>query len=550
MGESWMGKACKLARALLAVGLLAAAGLTGATARAQNADSLDELIRKYPLVKQEDRQLLRVSLADVLRLALAGNHAVQAATASLAASGQGLVAAQERLQPTLSSNIQYGHQVSGGLFFNAPSGGPSPFVSVSGLDSTTFTTSVSKQDLNGVTYSLNYQEVRNQGQVYSIANEGDTPTTTIPLNSPKDASTTTGQVTIPLAQNAGREFNSIPVRQAEVSEQLARIGILSQEVSVLTTAAQTYWNLVGQLELVGVAQQAVQLDQQLVGENQVKLQAGVLSPADVLASQTQLARDQLSLVQARLGVRTFEDQVRAALGMENYAYGFQPTDTPAVRDEKLNPQQQLEEVYRFNPTLANLRANLESNSYNLLSAQNSAKPQLNANLSYVFNGYSKEPFVGPQYYLQSQTQGYVAALTYSVPLFDKVGPANIENQVLQRQALDLQLKDTQTQLGIQLQTALRNLRSAQEQVTTARVAVQLAQVQLQNEIEKLRQGRSTSFLVAQLQQQLSQAQQQEIAARVQYELNDLQRIVLTGEIYPRYNLNSHAGPLPQPPPGP
>lgn len=209
-----------------------------------------------------------------------------------------------------------------------------------------------------------------------------------------------------------------------------------------------------------------------------------------------------------------------------------------LRPPDYDPAEELDRVYRNNPDLASLQASLENNGYDLLSAENAAKPQVNLALSYIFNGYSKDPLAGSAYYGQTQTQGYAATLNYTMPLFDKVGPANIQRRILERQSLDLQIRDARTQLNIQLQSALRNIRQAEEQVSTARTAMELASLQLKNEIDKLAQGRSTAYLVAQLQQQLGQAQQQEIAARVQFEQNDMTRMALTGELFSRFGLES------------
>jgi outer membrane protein TolC len=343
-----------------------------------------------------------------------------------------------------------------------------------------------------------------------------------------------------LAQNAGRAINRVPVGQAEVGVRVSRLGTRKQELNTLNTVAQAYWNLVGQLEIVSVNEDAVKLSERLLRDNRVRLQAGTISSADVLASETQLARDRQSLLQARLVALNLEDQLRQAIGLESVDFGIKPGDVPALREANFDPADQIDRVYRNNPDLASLQASLESNGYDLQTAENAAKPQLNLALSYIFNGYSKDPLAGSAYYAQTQTQGYAATLNYTLPLFDKVGPANIQRRLLERQALDLQIRDQRTQLNILLQSALRNIRQAREQVSTARTAMDLARVQLQNEIDKLAQGRSTAFLVAQLQQQLSQAQQLEIAARVQFEQNDSSRRTLTGELYSHFGLQSSA----------
>jgi hypothetical protein len=99
-------------------------------------------------------------------------------------------------------------------------------------------------------------------------------------------------------------------------------------------------------------------------------------------------------------------------------------------------------------------------------------------------------------------------------------------------------------LSVQLQTALRNLKLAEEQVNTAREALRLAEVQHRNEMERFRLGRSTAFQVSQFQQQLLEARLAEIQARVGFERNDVQRLVLTNRLLEHYNLTPPPGQKP------
>ena len=497
------------------------------------------LLGRFPPVVENGRLLAKVSLKDLLQLVMERNLALQASQVSEDAARQTLKAAQERLQPTFSSALSSAKTISPFLSSTTATPSGSAFLFLSGVNTETLSAGVSQQDWLGNTYSLTYSETSFQAYLGTLQRPGDTPVFASP-SAFKDYSSLTGTVTIPLAQNFGRAFNRIPVGQAEVGVRSARLATRKEQLTTLNAVAQAYWNLVGQLEIVGVNGEAVQLDQRLLSDNRVRLQAGTIAPADVLATEAQLAKDQFNLVQSRLQAFNLEDQLRQAIGLEAIDFGFKPVDVPEVRAAAYDPADQLARVYRNNPDLATLQENLESNAYDLLSAENSAKPQLNLALSYMYNGYSKDPFVGSNYYGQTETQGYAATLNYSLPLFDRVGPANIQRRVLERQAIELNIRDTRTSLNIQLQTALRNIQQAEEQEAAARTSVDLARVQLKNEIDKLTQGRSTAFTVAQLQQQLALSEQLEIAARVQFEQNDANRMSLTAELFDHYGLKTEA----------
>lgn len=472
--------------------LLCMSAVWPAAGRAADAAGQELVLGRLPAESEQGRKLAAVGLKDILALVLERNLALQANRVSQGASRQSLTAAQERLQPVLSSSLGYSHTVVPGLTPAATFAGPpaTAFVSLLAQDTTTFTTAVTQQDLYGTTYSLNYVEARVQSQNLAILNAGDTPKSTRPAGI-VDVSSLVAAVTVPLAQNAGRDFNRIPVGQAEVGLRQSIVTTQQQEQAALNAAALAYWNLVGQRETVAVFEQAVLLNEQLVRDNQQRVRAGTRVPADVLASKTQLALDRRNLVQARLQALNLEDQLRAAVGLDTAEFGFKPTDAPALRPATETPEQQLERVYRNNPLLASLQASLDSKDYDVLAARNAAKPLVNVALNYTLNGYSKDVLGGTANFDQSRTQGETAALNASAPLRDRVGPANIQRRLEERRALELQLRDQRNSLRIQLLNVLRNIDLAREQIATARTAVTLAQLQLDNEVKRLQLGSST-----------------------------------------------------------
>jgi len=272
----------------------------------------------------------------------------------------------------------------------------------------------------------------------------------------------------------------------------------------------------------------------------VRMQAGTRVPADVQATETQLAVDRRSLLQAKLQALNLEDQLRAALALDIQDIGIKPVDAPILRTADYDVNQQRQLVYANSPVLTTLLANQENNKYDQITARNANKPQVNVAASFTALGTGNQGTDGFNRFDNSSTQGNSAALNVSTPLLDKVGPANVQRRVNEGQSLDLQVRDQRNTLNIQLQTDLRGIRAAQEQIGAAHSAVILAQTQLANEVKRLSLGASTPFTVAQLQQQLSAAEQQEIAAQIQFELTDLARMVLTGEVYGTYGLQSYA----------
>ncbi len=533
-----MSQLCRRVLPVLIAGVAALCGALGA--QAQTVDpQIQELIRRFPIEEVDGRRVVRVSVRDVLELAQQRSLSISSSRLGESAAQNSLVAADARNTTTLTTSLQQGRSIS------QSSTSLGNYRDLIGADAETLTATLSKKDDLGITYGLSYQEVRSRLHTITIPSAGDASKLDAVKGFPtdwKDSSALTGSVTVPLGKNGGRDYNLIPVRQAEVALKRSQAGTRKTELDLLSQVAQTYWQLVGAIETVRVRQEAVKLSEQLLADNRVRLQAGVLSPADVQATESQLAQDRQNLLTARLQVLAIEDQVRAALNLEGLEVGLFPKDTPTLRAEKFELTGQLNQMYRNVPDLQLTQSDIETAKYVLLAQKNNDRTQLDLNVFYNLNGYTNDPFTGTQYYGDKNQQGYGILLTYTLPLFDRATPATIQQLALQQQQVELRYSDQKSSLSVSLQTALRNIQLAQESVATAREALRLAEVQLNNEIERFRLGRSTAFTVSQLQQALNVSRLAEIQARVTFEQNDMQRLVLTGDLYSQYQLPA---PVPQ-----
>jgi outer membrane protein TolC len=513
------------------LGVIAGVALLGG-AQAQTLDpGIQELVRRYPIETVDGRQVVRVSVRDVLDLAIERSLTISAARLGEVAARDSLTAADARNNPNLVNSLQHGRSISN-------SSSVADFRDLVAADADTFTSALTKKDDFGITYGITYQEMRSKLTAIQIAKAGGNSTTSdIPNYSDyKDSSALSASVTVPLGKNGGRDYNLIPVRQAEVGLRRSQAGTRKIQLDLLSQVAQTYWILVGAIETVRVREEAVKLSGQLLADNRVRLQAGVLSPADVQATEAQLAQDRLNLLDARGQVLAIEDQVRAALNLEGLDVGLMPKDTPTLRPEEFELKSQMDLMYRWIPDLQLTQADIETAANTLKQVKNNDRTQMDLSMFYVFNGYSKDPFAGTSYYGDKNLQGYGVLLTYTLPLFDQATPANIQAQQLAKQQVELKYSDQKSQLSVSLQSALRNIKLSQNSVAAARESVRLAEVQFNNEIERFRLGRSTAFTVSQLQQALYVARLAEIQARVTFERNDVQRLVLTGELYKQFNL--------------
>jgi len=262
----------------------------------------------------------------------------------------------------------------------------------------------------------------------------------------------------------------------------------------------------------------------------------VLSPADVKVSETQLAQDRQNLLSSRVDQSRIEDQVRAALDLGALDYGLKPVESPTLRQGPFDLNALLLKTFANDPSLANLQANLEANRYQTEEALNKDRTNLDLALKYTLNGYGRDTSDATGNLSQTDLHGYGATLTWTVPLFDTTTRETIAQRRIERAQIELRVSNARSELTVQMQAVRRLLQLNDEAVRTARITVSLQNELLQNEIERFKLGESTSFQVAQVQQDFLRAQQSEILARINYEKTFLELLLITGDIYSQYGL--------------
>ena len=525
---------------IFSVALVAAALVVarGAPIRAQQGPDLEALLKSYGFqLKQEDgRQVVEVTLHQVLQLALERNLTLQSVRFGETVAQSALRAASDRFTPTLANSADYNRTLVPSLSVT-----PSTLVELRGTSGVTLSSQITKPTETGLSYSLKYTERQAHAVSNSIPISGGSDTGLL-SGSSVSISALTGSLTVPFGQDAGRDFNALPQRRAEAALTGSQLTIQQNQLTLLQATASTYWDLVATLENLSVQQEAVKLSEQLLRDNRQRLQAGVLSPFDVQVSETQLARDRQSLAAAKAEVLRIEDLARALLNLQTIDFQVRPVDRPKVHKIEEPYTDLLRRLYDYSPDIRQLENQLRLNNLDLQNAQNGDRANLDLQLFYTAQGIGGSAFGGVSGFSKTGLDSYGATLTWTVPLFNVQTPEAIRQATLARQQIQLQLDSRRSDLNVQLQGVLRQIQVAQEQVDAAVLARKLADEQLKNEIERFRVGESTSFQVAQSQQGAASAQVQEILARLNFERNFLQLEVLTGDIYRHYDLTPSESP--------
>ena len=113
-----------------------------------------------------------------------------------------------------------------------------------------------------------------------------------------------------LLQNRGRLVNTRQILQGQNNEKISEIQFEIQLINFIAQAQKAYWDLVFAGEDLNVKQRSLELANQTLDENKMKVDIGTLAPIDVVQTQADVASRQEQVVVSTYNVTTSEDQIK------------------------------------------------------------------------------------------------------------------------------------------------------------------------------------------------------------------------------------------------
>ena len=113
-----------------------------------------------------------------------------------------------------------------------------------------------------------------------------------------------------LLRDRGRLINLHQIMQGQNTEKISEIGFEIQLTNLIVQAQKSYWDLVFAGQDLNVKQRSLELAQQTLDENKMKVEIGTLAPIDVVQTQADVASRRDLLVVSTYNVTAAEDQIK------------------------------------------------------------------------------------------------------------------------------------------------------------------------------------------------------------------------------------------------
>ena len=331
-------------------------------------------------------------------------------------------------------------------------------------------------------------------------------------------------------------------RQLVVSQINRDISDIDLEETIANTLADVraaYWDLAYAVAAVSVQEQSLELAEQLVRDNQARVEIGTLAPIDVVQAQSESASRRQLLAQAVQTLRTSELTLKRLLvgGTNDELWNAEvtPIDQPFISPTLIDIESAVRNALDRRTDISRIRSQRDINDVTVDTLRNNTLPSLDLVSQLQLTGQGGTQLVnaglgGPTVVeipggyrdainsiVDTDFPIWSVAVQMSYPLGQNSDKAEYARARLQLQQTEVQIRQIELQIATEVTNAALQIDAIQERIDASTAASELAEEQLRAEESKFEVGQSTNYFVVQAQRDLSTAQDTELRAILDYQ---------------------------------
>jgi outer membrane protein TolC len=316
-----------------------------------------------------------------------------------------------------------------------------------------------------------------------------------------------------------------------------------QVMTTVTAVEDAYLNLIFSEESVKVQEKALELAERLLAENKRRVQVGALAPLDEKQAESQVASSRADLLSAQ-AQRDTQQRVLKALLSDDYTNEWAslmivPTDKLLAVAQLYDLQESWRRGLSQGPRLSQARLALEQQRQRVRFQRNQLYPQLDlvGSFGYSAGGAARNYSDALDQISGRDNSFWSFGAQMTIPLGQTTARNSLKAAKAAQEQLALTLKQQEQQTLILIENAIANAQSSFERVDATRQFRLYAQAALEAEQKKLESGKSTSFVVLQLQKDLTDASSAEIRALADYNIALANLALAEGSTFERRKIN-------------
>jgi len=467
-----------------------------------------------------------LSMEDAVKMALENNLGVQAERMNPEIQSWALARATGAYAPSLISSFSRSSSAQP----------PNDFFS-SGATVTT----------NGSTFTQGglQQALKWGGGNYTVTFDGSRGTTlggvvVYPLSLKSDFNAVVNQ---PLLRNFKIDATRLNIGQTKLQQNITDLALQQRVTQTALNVRSAYYNLLGQIAGLQVAQESYDLSKRSLKDNQTRVEVGTMAKIDIVQAEAEVASNEEAVIVQEAAIQRAEDQVRALVMNPSqpgfWTMTFNPIDQATIAPRSIDVDAAVKNALDNRTDIQQLKRQIDQTDLTLKYAQNQKLPgiDLQARYGLVGEGGTRNQYdpsglttdiVGTSVrgfgdvlhdVLGNDFRTWSVAVNFSYPLGTSPADALSAQTRLQRKQFDTSLADLELSVTTAVRDAARQVNTNLKRVEATRKAADLAQQRLDAEQKRFTVGLSSTFELLQAQRDLSAANQRQLQATLDYNLS-------------------------------
>lgn len=336
----------------------------------------------------------------------------------------------------------------------------------------------------------------------------------------------------PLMRGFGTQLGRLSLTAAEQQADAAALG-LSQAASQAALEVLAAWHeLRFATGAVEVRRRQLDIARAQREATEALIEGGSLAEIELDVVDQRMALLEESLLVAENDLLGRRAELGRLLGdPEGQRRDYVPEGDPATGAGPQDVEGLVAMAAEGNPELVTLRQQLAAQRVAMIGSRDAVKPQLDLTASLGQNALSSDGFFDAfGQIIELEATAFSAGVILSIPLDNGRAKERLEADRIELERIQAQVSALERQLGDQVREAHRLVALGARRVALTDRGVELARRTLEAEQARFLAGRSTNQQVLQVQEQLQQAEERALRARIDRELAVLRLRHLTGTL--------------------
>jgi len=326
-------------------------------------------------------------------------------------------------------------------------------------------------------------------------------------------------VTQALLRGYGTDVNLARLQQARLDTRMSEYELRGFTEFLVAEVERTYWDYALARRQIEIVEESLKVSSQQLNETKELIAVGRLARAELAAVQAEFAAQEQALIEARANKESIRLQLLRLLNpagpgiwQREVVLVYQPT-LPEIKLEDV--ELHVAVSMRMRPVLNEARLEIMRGDLELVRTQNGLLPLMDLFITLGKSGYA-DSFGESVGNINEDNYDALAGVKFDYPIFNRDAESLHRRALLTREQAQKTLENLSQLVEVDVRTAYIEVNRTKQQIAASSVTRMFNEEKLRTETEKLRVGKSTSFLVAQAQRDLLVSRIAEVRALANY----------------------------------